>query len=238
MLKIGTQGIAAMRLGAQEIQKAYLGDALVFGAAKPSRLPEGYTEVEYIQSSGGACIDTKQKPSSTFKLTMDVEHLSIGSKYERYFFYSFYQQSTSSRFHCRAQISTANKIVGLIGNYNTAPLLAINNDGAPRRMTVGVDYPLKSIFADNESTKFSTNSYNATTNTNMTTVKLLNSSITSSTSGLDAKLYSCQIYKSSTLICDFVPCIDPTGAVGLCDLVGGEFYGNSGTGTLTAGPAV
>ena len=33
-----------------------------------------------------------------------------------------------------------------------------------------------------------------------------------------------------------MPCKDPSGNVGLYDLVGGQFYGNSGTGVFAAGP--
>lgn len=49
------------------------------------------------------------------------------------------------------------------------------------------------------------------------------------------KLYSCQLYSGDTLIRDFVPCIDPTGKVGLYDKVSKTFFGNSGTGTFVGG---
>lgn len=52
------------------------------------------------------------------------------------------------------------------------------------------------------------------------------------------KLYSCKIYDNGTLIRDYVPCKDPSGAVGLYDLTGKQFYGNSGTGVFYAGPPV
>ena len=52
------------------------------------------------------------------------------------------------------------------------------------------------------------------------------------------KLFSCQIYNNGTLTRNFIPCKDPTGAVGLYDLIGQKFYGNAGTGSFTAGPVV
>lgn len=52
------------------------------------------------------------------------------------------------------------------------------------------------------------------------------------------KLYFCKIYDNGTLIRDYVPCKDPSGAVGLYDLTGEQFYGNSGTGVFYAGPPV
>ena len=55
---------------------------------------------------------------------------------------------------------------------------------------------------------------------------------------ISMQLYSCQIYDNGTLIRDFVPSQDPTGNVGLYDLVGAQFYGNAGTGAFVAGPEI
>lgn len=55
---------------------------------------------------------------------------------------------------------------------------------------------------------------------------------------LKAKLYSCQIYDNGTLIRDYIPCKNESGAVGLWDDVNSVFYGNAGTGAFTAGPEV
>lgn len=51
-------------------------------------------------------------------------------------------------------------------------------------------------------------------------------------------MYSCKIYDNETLVRDFVPCKNATGAVGLYDTVEGQFYANAGTGTFTAGPEI
>lgn len=51
-------------------------------------------------------------------------------------------------------------------------------------------------------------------------------------------LYYCRIYDGNTIIRDYIPCIGPTGTAGLYDLVGGKFYGNSGSGSFAAGPVV
>lgn len=54
----------------------------------------------------------------------------------------------------------------------------------------------------------------------------------------NATIYSCQIYDNGTLVRDYVPCINPSGEVGLYDLVGGKFYGNAGSGVFVTGPEV
>lgn len=53
------------------------------------------------------------------------------------------------------------------------------------------------------------------------------------------RLYSFKVYldaAKATLIRDFIPCKNASGAVGLWDDVGSQFYGNAGTGAFTAGP--
>ena len=52
------------------------------------------------------------------------------------------------------------------------------------------------------------------------------------------KLYSLKFWlPNGTLIRDFLPCISPSGKVGLYDKITKRFFGNSGPGSLIAGPA-
>ena len=51
-------------------------------------------------------------------------------------------------------------------------------------------------------------------------------------------LYSCQIYDNGTMIRDYIPCQTTAGEIGMWDDVNSVFYGNAGTGTFTAGPAI
>ena len=52
------------------------------------------------------------------------------------------------------------------------------------------------------------------------------------------KLYSCQIYDNGTPVRNFIPCKNPSGVVGLYDLVDGKFYTNAVAGNFTAGETV
>ena len=72
---------------------------------------------------------------------------------------------------------------------------------------------------------------------NASTIILLAGTATS-TVGIIAKLYSCQIEQGGQTVRDFVPCISPDGIVGMYDLSGNAFYANTSSGTFTAGPAV
>lgn len=55
--------------------------------------------------------------------------------------------------------------------------------------------------------------------------------------GGTVRIYSCQLYENGALVRDYVPCVSPSGKVGLYDKVTKRFYGNSGTGNLIAGTA-
>lgn len=52
------------------------------------------------------------------------------------------------------------------------------------------------------------------------------------------KLYYFKLTVGGTLVCDFIPCKNASGAVGLWDDVNSVFYQNAGTGSFTAGPEV
>ena len=58
MLKTGVRQIAGLYAGETKITKAYWGEDLIFGVEKPSRLPEGYTELEYVEFNGNQYIQT------------------------------------------------------------------------------------------------------------------------------------------------------------------------------------
>lgn len=75
MLKIGAQDITGLYVGETKIEKAYLGADLVFSAKKPSRLPEGYTEVEYI--TGGASSNSNYRPYFYIPATSGARRLKF-----------------------------------------------------------------------------------------------------------------------------------------------------------------
>ena len=60
----------------------------------------------------------------------------------------------------------------------------------------------------------------------------------SSFSKLSGRVYGFKIYKNGTLVRDFIPCKNASGAVGLWDRVHSVFYANAGTGAFIAGPEI
>lgn len=308
MLKLGTQDIAAMRLGGQEIKRAYLGESLVFdlgytitvsidpagsgtvtGAgqyqegedvtvlATPgdgykftgwqedgqtvstdaeysftatanrtltavfavvsvSRLPEGYTEVEYIQSSGTQYINTGVGQSSLMKFVIDYEVIAFGGSSQYPSCSIFYSSSPILYGYSYAFIANQyqDEIVIQCGYTRNSYRNAAKVSGMPRRLSLTVDRPNLTIDISGEPTVKMVENNGANSNSMI----YLLGYITSSPAFGSTRLYSCQIDADGVGVRDFVPCIDPSGAVGLYDLATDAFYGNSGSGAFAAGPAV
>jgi len=238
MLKLGTQNIQALYLGGEQVKKAYLGETVVFGGKEPapSRLPEGYTEVEYIQSSGTQYIVTGVKPTLTMKFMIDIEPTGDLSTSSNPFAGSYYYTSSPgySRRFLIWRVKQGIQVTAYAERNGVSAIYAtLSSDISPRRIKIIVDYVAKQAYIEGEDTK----SIQVAVSTSMDYITLLTSHQAGS-NYTSAKLYSCRIEQSGVSVRDFVPCIDPSGAVGLYDLVGGKFYGNAGTGVFAAGPVV
>lgn len=188
-----------------------------------SRLPEGYTEVQYIQSTGTQWIDTGFKPNQNTRMTIKTAYFeSAGnnicgvrdSSIESTKRFGVITYSSSSKF---GAFFGAAGITGFAIDQSphdfdlSASGLIIDgtNYGVPVAQSFQCAYGITIGAWSNGS---------------------------NGVSGIASKIYACQIYDNGNLIRDFVPCIDPTDSVGLYDLVGGKFYGNAGTGVFLAGP--
>ena len=78
MIAFGASDMTKAYVGSTEGTKAYLGDELVWGGESPSLLPAGYTQLDWIQNTSDARIDTgiKGNASTSFKLRVRVDDLA------------------------------------------------------------------------------------------------------------------------------------------------------------------
>lgn len=190
-------------------------------------LPEGYTQLEYIQSSGAQWIDTgfAQNQNSRFVVDFQLVVAPTGS----YAWIFEGRDSGPKNRHGVYATKSNGKWYGGYGATIKNTEIAYNLES---RITVDFDKNILKI--GQTPVTFSVETFQSTTTTALFACKTGGSVGNYSA----VKLYSCQIYDNGNPIRDFVPCIDPTGAVGLYDLVAGKFYGNAGTGSFTAGPVV
>lgn len=183
-------------------------------------LPTGYTQVEYIQSSGTQYVNTLFKPNQNTRVVMDCD-LIASAKYPTGFgawdstsgknsFIYVYASATSGLYYYGNSYGgftpsgyTGRKLVDANKNVLSIDGVVITTATAA---TFSCSYNMY-LFAFNS----------VGTVDNLTTMKL----------------YSCQIYDNGVLVRDYIPCTNPSGAYGLYDLVNSKFYGNAGTGSFT-----
>ena len=192
-----------------------------------SRLPEGYTELEYIESTGTQYIDTLFKPNQDTRVVMDFALLSINGQYADPIF-GVRTSATANAYYlwCPGTTSSDERYQSGYNNGSTYP--AVTRVG---RHTVDKDKNVTMV--DGVTTEAAYAAF--TTAWNMLLFQSYNNgNLYSQTTHM--RLYSCQIYDNGQLIRNFVSCTNPSGAAGLYDRIGNQFYGNAGSGAFVAGP--
>ena len=192
-------------------------------AIQESYLPLGYTPLEYIESTGTQYIDTGI--TGTQDTAIETKFINLSSD------------------------SSTTVLIG-DGWSNSSYLLSIvAQTGAPNRIgslnnmlrdfwQTGQDYIVKmdktGLYVNNSKINWDGSA------TNFTTTKPLYLLGDPATSGRNsyAMLYYMKIYNNGTLVRDFVPAKNASGAIGMYDLVSGEFFTNRGSGSFIAGPVV
>ena len=197
-------------------KKAYIG-------AKVG-LPDGYKQVEYIESTGTQCINTAFCPKHDTQITMVVSEWANTEKSTR-----LWGTSSSSSDRYELYVSSGGGYRSYYGGGVVSFDASLSYDGK-----VTIERKGSTITIGEHSVKNSESTF-----TCITPLYLLaynsNGSVGSYAS---VKLYSCKIYDNDVLVRDFIPCINDSGNIGLYDAKYGKFYGNAGTGAFTAGDVV
>lgn len=193
-----------------------------------SGLPSGYTQLEYIESSGTQYINTGFVPSPDTRAVIDAQITAQTASAAAYMGERSGGGSTNKTAYELWSLSTGTKVSSdFFGNRVSKTMSTIG-------IRVLIDKNKASVTINGSTI---TNSAAAGTATLPIFLLASNDSGTAAL-GIAAKLYACQIYDNGTLVRDFVPCKNASGAVGLYDTVGAQFYANAGTGTFTAGPEI
>ena len=206
------------------IKKLSKDEEWIFQFVSGSKLPSGYTELEYIQSSGTQYIDTRFIPTSNTKISIDFQVLSVVAD---------------------------DTIIGTINpncviGYNTTEIYAGFKLGTGTSIAIATTVTSRhtaelsnGVFKVDAQQK----SFDQVTGFSQTLTALIFAS--HYTGGSDnaygkcaAKVYSAKIYESGVLVRDFIPCKNASGVIGLYDLVNNQFYQNAGSGTFIAGPEI
>ena len=184
-------------------------------------LPTGYTQVEYIETTGTQYIDTGFKPNQNTRVVVD------------------FRASAANRHVFGARTSFPNNSFVLFWVSNASYCIQVNNStfnggsfDTSARCTVDMT---ASAFKINGVTKATYSVSAFQTAYNLYIASCTNSS---ESENMPGRYYSCQVYDNGRLIRDYVPCVDASGEAGMFDLVNSRFYRNAGTGSFIAGPVL
>lgn len=195
-------------------------------AAEAVALPEGYTQVEYLQSSGTQYINTNFKPDG--ETTVNIVFQTSSAPDNLNDTLPVYGAATDYN-------SNAFEFWTLSGGFAT---YGSQDYKSNLGITTGKKHTVSQ--AKNVLTVDGT-SYTFTKQTFTAPYSLLlfathrSGGIKICASAANLKIYSCKIYNNGTLVRNFVPVKNSSGALGLYDTVNGAFYTNAGSGTFTAG---
>ena len=185
-------------------------------------LPDGYTQLEYIQSSGSQYINTGFKPNQDTKISITVDFPLSGTTW----LYGGRASagSNSLGFLCedgsRYRFDYASSITAL----TVKPTGKFTIDSDKNKCYINGELAFTAPYKTFASP---VNMYIFNNNNNG-----------SLSGGSSAKLYNCSIYDNGVLIRSFIPCKNASGTVGLYDSVNNQFYKNAGRGTFIAGPEI
>ena len=194
-----------------------------------SPLPEGYTQLEYIESTGTQYIDTGFVPNQDSRVYLKAMPMSAAETGDGVGFipYGSGISNTSQAFECYSSLGQYE--FNYDGQYSFAGSASVGS-------VLEIDHNKNIVSLCSNGDKQNINFTYATFSCpyTLTLFALHRASILR---GL-LRLYSCQIYDNGTITRDFFPCKNSSGEVGLYDLIDGEFYPNAGAGVFSAGPEV
>lgn len=193
-------------------------------------LPDGYTQLQYIESHGTEYIDTGFKPNQNTRVVADLQLVS--------------NPNFCGIFGCRDSSGSSGSNM-----YSVFQIRNTSNFRSDYGTNFGTETAVSNVFArmtfDKNKNVCSFGSV-STSNTEQTFSCSFPLTIfgvrTGTTETMDylcsMRLYSLRIYSSSEdgndlLIRNFIPVKNPDGEYGLYDLVDGKFYSNAGTGAFT-----
>ena len=196
----------------------------IFQFVSGPKLPNGYTELEYIQSSGTQYIDTGFKPNQDTRVVTKFDMIQTDTAWRKL----WGSGSGSYNLDFALWNSGTTKLQSYYGTKT-------NNAVPITSMSLNVDANKNIWKYSGETITFDKNNFTCAYSMYIFNV---NKDDNSQYFPGMMKLYLFKIYDNDVLVRDFIPCKNPSGVIGLYDTVNNQFYQNAGTGTFIAGPEI
>ena len=195
------------------------------GDGVPQILPSGYTQLEYIQSTGTQYIDTGIVANQDTSTDLDFQLTSTDRQKG---IYGIYETEIKSYYIYTGRDGIFQ--VGFGGGRYVDTQFAIDLNRHK------VNFKDFKITIDN--TVVSTYTKSSVSYTQTQLLFNMHKADGTTYNGASVKIYSCKIYNNNVLVRNFIPAKNSSNVVGMYDLVNNVFYTNQGTGTFTAGPEI
>lgn len=194
-------------------------------AYNPSRLPIGYTEVEYVQNTGTSYLDIAFKPNTNTRILTEMQAVS-SSNYPRLFGAGTWNAAAGINLAYQSDGGSNCLHINWYGRTSWSYYTSFNFDYNKHTYDLNKNY----LYRDGTlvgSTSYTT-SYQSSDYLGVFTYIANGRPSSSSYWGQEhfkGKMYSFQIYDNGTLVRDLVPCIkDSDNTVGAYDIVNDVFY--------------
>lgn len=219
---LGTNKI--VDIDSQNVQSLSKDTEWIFQFVPAPKLPSGYTELEYIQSSGTQYIDTGFKPNQDTRVVTKFDMMQTDTAWRKLW------GSGSGSYDLDFALWNAGT-TKLQSYYGTKT----NNTVPITDMSLDVDANKNVWKYSGETITFDKNNF-----TCAYSMYIFNVNKDDNSAYLPGimKLYYFKIYNNDVLVRDFIPCKNQSGTIGLYDTVNSQFYSNVGTDTFIAGPDI
>lgn len=194
-------------------------------------LPDGYQRLQFIQTSSEQYINTWFYPTEKTRVVMDLELHSFAS-----LMYLFGVRPSTAT-DALEQFTVAYPSGGILRYYYSGKYKNVympqQPPYAPGRFTVDANRNIISAGGDYVELDESSSSWKSSYPLFLLAINTAGSP----SRYLNCDLYSCKIYDEDFLTMDFVPCKNPSGVVGLYDVVTRNFFGSFGASEFLDGPS-
>ena len=197
-------------------------------------LPTGYTQLEYIESTGTQYIDSNYYANPKTKVQTDFAFTSL-TQQQRIFGHSYDSDPNSGAVSFCCYISGGD-VISYASKDGQGEWSWSNIKASKDRLVVTMDQLNKKITIKGDNADYSS-SLTAFTRTSNVSLTLFKDNGVHANASLHcyAKMYSFKIWDNDVLVRNFIPAKNSSGTIGMYDLVEDKFYTNQGTGTFTAG---
>ena len=193
-----------------------------------SLLSEGYTELEYIESTGTQWIDTNILATTSTTINIDFQFNKIESYKSLFGCVIAYKLNSRFYFHTVEYFQIGYGGAGLV---KVMPADTLRHTLIFNDITSSYNFCLGDLTYSIPPSNYAENGRNIMLFTQNNSIE---SDIKSN--ACSAKIYSCKIYNNNILVRDFIPVLDKNNVPCLYDKVEEKKYYNQGTGEFTVGP--